>query len=89
MSRPAGYGGRGTIMHAAAGAEGRATTAPKYPHPFFDQGQAYLPTSYKNMFHWCRYYFLTNPAVNSCVSKMAEYPVTPIIFKTENQALRK
>lgn len=89
MSRPPGYGGRGTIMHAAAGAEGRATTAPKYPHPFFDQGQAYLPTSYKNMFHWCRYYFLTNPAVNSCVSKMAEYPITPIIFKTENRALRK
>jgi hypothetical protein len=75
-------------MHAAAGAEGRATTAPKYPHPFFDQGQAYLPTSYKNMFHWCRYYFLTNPAVNSSVSKMAEYPITPIVFKTENQALR-
>jgi hypothetical protein len=75
-------------MHAAAGAEGRATTAPKYPHPFFDQGQAYLPTSFKNMFHWCRYYFLTNPAVNSAVSKMAEYPITPIVFKTENQSLR-
>ena len=90
MSRPAGYGGKGTVYRNAGGARGaNKINAPKYPHPFFDQGQAYLPTTYKNLFHWCRYYFLTNPAVNSAISKMAEYPVTPIIFKTDNEALRK
>lgn len=88
MSRPAGYGGKGTVHRAASGSNGRAFNAPKYPHPFFDQGQAYLPTSVKNLFHWCRYYFLTNPAVNASVSKMAEYPVTPILFKTDNELLR-
>lgn len=88
MSYRFSLGGKGSMMNSA-GAEGRATSAPKYPHPFFDQGQAYLPTSYKNMFHWCRYYFLTNPAVNSAITKMAEYPITPIIFKTENDILRK
>ena len=90
MSRPAGYGGKGTVYRNAGGARGsNRINAPKYPHPFFDQGQAYLPTTYKNLFHWCRYYFLTNPAVNSAICKMAEYPVTPILFKTENESLRK
>lgn len=87
MSRPLGYGGKGTILRATQ-PEGAARTAPKYPHPFFDQGQAYLPTSVKNMFHWCRFYFLTNPAVHAAITKMAEYPVTPIIFKTSSDALR-
>lgn len=87
MSRPAGYGGRGTVNRASVGT--RSTAAPKYPHPFFDQGQAYLPTSAKNLFHWCRYYFLTHPAVNAAITKMAEYPVTPILFKTENEHVRK
>ena len=88
MSRPAGYGGKGTVYRAASGQNGRAFNAPKYPHPFFDQGQAYLPTTVKNLFHWCRFYFLTNPAVNAAVTKMAEYPITPIVFKTDNQDLR-
>ena len=69
MSRPLGYGGKGTILRATQ-PEGAARTAPKYPHPFFDQGQAYLPTSVKNLFHWCRYYFLTNPAVNAAVTNI-------------------
>lgn len=90
MSRPLGYGGRGTQYSAVTGADqARAFNAPKYPHPFFDQGQAYLPTSVKNLFHWCRYYFLTNPAVNAAVTKMAEYPITPITFKTDNELLRQ
>lgn len=88
MSRPMGYGGKGTIQRATNHG-GSARTAPKYPHPFFDQGQAYLPTSVKNLFHWCRYYFLTNPAVHAAITKMAEYPVTPILFKTDNGTLRK
>ncbi|MBN20881.1 MAG: hypothetical protein CL678_06280 [Bdellovibrionaceae bacterium] len=89
MARPPGYGGKGTVLKGAGGRGSTAGNSPKYPHPFFDQGQAYLPTSYKNLFHWCRFYFLTNPAVNAAISKLAEYPVTPILFKTENAALRK
>ena len=88
MSRPLGYGGKGTAYRATSGGKGRAFNAPKYPHPFFDQAQAYLPTSVKNLFHWCRYYYLTNPAVNAAVTKMAEYPITPIVFKTDSQDLR-
>jgi hypothetical protein len=36
------------------------------------------------MLRWCRYYFLTNPLINAVCYKMAEYPVTDLIFDAEN-----
>lgn len=49
-----------------------------YPSPFFDLAQTYLPTSFKEMFRMCRYYFLTNPLINAVAFKMSEYPITDI-----------
>lgn len=60
----------------------------RYPSPFFDIGHTYLPTSIKQMFRWCRYYFLTNPLINAVTYKMAEYPITDIIFEEEDTELR-
>ncbi len=60
----------------------------RYPNPFFDIGHTYLPTSIKQMFRWCRYYFLTNPLINCVVYKMAEYPITPLIIDEEIAELR-
>jgi len=60
----------------------------RYPSPFFDIGHTYLPTSIKQMFRWCRYYFLTNPLINAVTYKMAEYPITDIIFDEEDSELR-
>jgi hypothetical protein len=67
---------------------GGAGNSPRYPHPFFDLGQSYLPNDIKQLFHWCKYYFMTNPVVNAAISKMAEYPVTPLVFKTNDAAQR-
>lgn len=58
-----------------------------YPSPFFDVAHTYLPTTVKQMFRWCRYYFLTNPLINATVFKMAEYPVTDIIIDHENKSV--
>ena len=60
----------------------------RYPSPFFDIGHTYLPTSVKQMFRWCRYYFMTNPIINAVVYKMSEYPITPIIIDEEDTELR-
>lgn len=60
-----------------------------YPSPFFDIAHTYLPATVKNMFRWCRYYFLVNPLINATVFKMAEYPVTDIIFDTEREELKE
>lgn len=62
--------------------------AVRYPSPFFDIGHTYLPTSIKQMFRWCRYYFLTNPLINAVVYKMAEYPITDIIVDDEDSDQR-
>lgn len=61
----------------------------RYPSPFFDIGQTYLPTSIRNMFKWCRYYFLTNPLMNAVVTKMAQYPITGLSYDTKNEETKK
>jgi len=61
----------------------------QYPSPFFDIGQTYLPATIKQMFRWCRYYFLVNPLINAVVAKMADYPVTDIILDTDKPDLKE
>lgn len=56
-----------------------------YPSPFFDIAHTYFPTSIKQLFRWCRYYFLTNGIVNAVVFKLAEYPVTDLLFDHPNK----
>lgn len=65
-----------------------AVGAVRYPSPFFDLGSMYLPSSFKTMLRWCRYYFLTNPIINAVVYKMAEYPVTDLIIDEQGENLR-
>ena len=61
----------------------------RYPSPFFDIGQTYLPTSIKQMFHWCRYYFSVNPLINAVIYKKAEYPVTDIRVDEPDQKTKE
>lgn len=61
----------------------------RYPSPFFDVAQQFLPENVHQLHLWCRYYFLTNPVVNVACQKMAEYPVTPTIWETEDENLRE
>jgi hypothetical protein len=67
--------------------QGSGIQGVNYPSPFFDVAHTYLPVTVKQMFRWCRYYFLTNPLINSVVFKMAEYPVTDILIDHENSAV--
>jgi len=64
---------------------GEALGAIRYPSPFFDIAQTYLPTSFKTMLRWCRFYFLTNPLINAVCYKMAEYPVTDLVFDGDSE----
>lgn len=60
----------------------------RYPSPFFDVAQQFLPENVHQLMTWCRYYFLTNPIVNAACSKMAEYPVTSLMYETEDAKLQ-
>lgn len=51
-----------------------------YPSPFFDIAQTYMPPTVKELFKWCTYYFYTHPIINPVVYKMAEYPITELIY---------
>lgn len=71
--------------NAGRSLHGEALGAIRYPSPFFDISHTYLPTSFKSMLRWCRYYFLTNPLINAVCYKMAEYPVTDLVFDSDNE----
>ncbi len=59
----------------------------RYPSPFFDVAQQFLPENTHQLHLWCRYYFLTNPVINVACQKMAEYPVTPLVWETDDANL--
>ena len=59
-----------------------------YPSPFFDVGHTYLPTTVKQLFRFSRYYYLTNPIVATTAYRLAEYPVTDIWVKHEDNTTR-
>lgn len=61
----------------------------RYPSPFFDIGHTFLPSTFDQLLKWCRYYFLVNPLINAVTYKMAEYPITPLIFEVEDVDTRK
>jgi hypothetical protein len=68
---------------------GDSLSAIRYPSPFFDIAHTYLPSTFKSMLRWCRYYFLTNPLINAVCYKMAEYPITDWVFDTPNDSLQQ
>jgi len=86
-------GGPGNAMRFSGVSRGRIQGSPvqgvNYPSPFFDVAHTYLPVTVKQMFRWCRYYFLTNPLINATVFKLSEYPITDIIFDHEDAGTRK
>ena len=65
-------------------ADGTTSSGVRYPNPFFDIGHTFLPTSLKSLLRWCRFYFLTNPLINSVIFKMSEYPITEIVIDERN-----
>ena len=82
-----GPGGMGGISRGRI--QGSLSNGVNYPNPFFDVAHTYLPTTIKEMFKYCRYYFLTNGLINATVFKLAEYPVTDIIIDHENPRVKK
>lgn len=86
MSFGLGVGGAGTGTSRVSNTRGRTqggspTQGVNYPSPFFDVAHTYLPVTVKQLFRWCRYYFLTNPLINATVFKLSEYPITDLVVE--------
>jgi hypothetical protein len=67
----------------------RSAFGARYPSPFFDISQAYMPKNIKEIFRWCRYYFANNQVIFAAISKLAEYPVTDIVWDTADETIKK
>ncbi len=86
-----GYGGTSHFQPAHTYGRVRGSSVTQgvaYPSPFFDLAHTYLPPTVKQMFKWCRYYYLTQPLIAAVVNKMAEYPITDLVIDTDNKGLR-
>ncbi len=81
--------GPGRFSQTRGRVQGSISNGVNYPSPFFDVAHTYLPTTVKQLFRYCRYYFMTNPLVNATVFKLAEYPITDIIIDHENPKVKR
>lgn len=88
-----GLGGPGSSAGRFSTTRGRiqnsAQNGVNYPSPFFDIAHTYLPATVKQMFRWCRYYFLTNPLINATCFKLSEYPITELLIDHPNPKIRQ
>jgi len=56
----------------------------RYPSPFFDISQQYIPPTVKELFKWVYFYATNNSFLGPALSKIARYPVTDVILEDPN-----
>lgn len=59
----------------------------RYPSPFFDVSQQYVPPTVKELFKWVYFYATNNSFLGPALNKIARYPVTDLIFEDPNHDL--
>ena len=79
-------GGMASTRGRIQGGQGHGVN---YPNPFFDIAHTYLPTTVKELFKYCRYYFLSNALINATVFKLSEYPITDIVIDHDSSEVKK
>jgi hypothetical protein len=55
-----------------------------YPNAFFDYLSRLMPRKLKTLFRWLEYLYVNCGQVFSVIKKFSEYPITTMIFKTED-----
>lgn len=61
----------------------------RYPSPFFDISQQYIPPTVKELFKWVYFYCTNNSFLGPALRKIAKYPITDLILEDENHDLVK
>ena len=60
-----------------------------YPSQIFSLADFHRPNSIKDIFQWCRYFVLSDPAISGIIHKMAEAPITELVVEDEHEAVQK
>ena len=61
----------------------------RYPSPFFDLSQQYIPPTVKELFKWVYFYCTNNSFLGPALAKIARYPVTDNVYEDHDQELVK
>jgi len=61
----------------------------RYPNPFFDLSQQYMPPTMKELIRWCTYYFYNSPLIGQTLKKACKYPITDLIFEDSQESTRQ
>lgn len=77
------------VMGSTGRIQGGFQLGMQYPNPFFDVAHTYLPRSVRDMFRWCRYYFMTSSLINAATFKLSEYPVTDVVIQHPHEDTRQ
>jgi hypothetical protein len=64
---------------------GRGGPGRRYPSPFFDLSQQYMPPTIKELFKWVYFFTTSNSFLGPAIGKIARYPITDLILEDENQ----
>jgi hypothetical protein len=60
-----------------------------YPDPFLDMASTRLPKSIRKMQELCRTFAMTHPQIAPVVYRLAEYPITSIVYTGAEEARRQ
>lgn len=66
-----------------------ATRGLQHPNPLFDFLTTFVPRRLKTLFQYCEYLYYNSPQIFAALNKFALYPVTELVYETENDSLRK
>lgn len=59
-----------------------------YPDQFFDISQQFMPSTIKELFKWCTFYFYNSPLIGSTIRKISRYPITDLIAEDSSDKIK-
>lgn len=61
----------------------------RYPNPFFDIAQQYMPPTIKELIRWCTFYFYNSPLIGATMKKVSRYPITDVVYEDPQESTRE
>jgi hypothetical protein len=60
-----------------------------YEDPFLDMAATKLPKSFKKLLELCQIFAMTHPQISPIIQRLAEYPITSLVYKGDTEAKRQ
>ena len=60
-----------------------------YEDPFLDMASTKLPKSFKKLLELCQIFAMTHPQISPIIQRLAEYPITSITYKGDEESERQ